>query len=296
MRSTWRGKRATEACADLPSRLHMDVSSAASAYYARKVVPEVEAFGRFVLNLSSGGLNPAAVMQFVSMKGGWGRIVEMPTRDARPPQEENRPWVMPWLSLFPNKENSVPIVRNGELTAEAKGIIELVSNIRTVDSDGTVVITTGHATPEGHVLIVRESRRLGVPTLVTHPNDMVSHAQYQEMKQLGAYIEVNLDFYQEGDNADAKLAFALRQIERLGAESNHHGDRLRSDEQSDASRLHRARRESAEGAWHNRAPARHDDKGKPCSAAWAAIAGFGGVHRAIGGVWSVSKWSRAGYN
>ena len=50
-------------------KTHMDVSSAASAYYARKVVPDVEVFGRFVLNLSSGGLNPAAVMQFVSMKG-----------------------------------------------------------------------------------------------------------------------------------------------------------------------------------------------------------------------------------
>ncbi len=200
-------------------KTHMDVSSAASAYYARKVMPDVEVFGRFVLNLSSGGLNPAAVMQFVSMKGGWGRIVEMPTRDARPPQTENRPWVMPWLNLFPDSEISVEIVRNGALTAEAKGIIELVSNVRTVDSDGTVAIATGHATPEGHVLIVRESRRPGVPTLVTHPNDMVSDAQYQEMKELGAYIEVNLDFYQEGDNAEEKIAFALKQIERLGAES-----------------------------------------------------------------------------
>ena len=200
-------------------KTHMDVSSAASAYYAREVVPGVEVFGRFVLNLSSGGLNPAAVMQFVSMKGGWGRIVEMPTRDARPPQQENRPWVMPWLSLFPNNPNSVPIVADGELTAEAKGIIELLSKIRTVDSDGVVVLATGHATPEGHVLITRESRRLGVPTLVTHPNDMVSDAQYQEMKELGAFIEVNLDFYQEGDNAEEKIAFALKQIGRLGAES-----------------------------------------------------------------------------
>lgn len=200
-------------------KTHMDVSSAASAYYARKMVPGIEVFGRFALNLSSGGLNPAAVMQFVSMKGGWGRIVEMPTRDARPPQQENRPWVMPWLPLFPNNPSAVPIVVNGELTAEAKGIIELVSKLRTVDSNGTVVLATGHATPEGHVLITRESRRLGVPTLVTHPNDMVSDAQYREMKELGAFIEVNLDFYQEGDDAEEKIAFALKQISRLGAES-----------------------------------------------------------------------------
>jgi len=200
-------------------KTHMDVGSAASAYYARKIVPDVEAFGRFVLNLPTGGLNPAAVMQFVSMQGGWGRIVEMPTRDARPRQVENRPWVMPWLSLFPDRPTFVPIVIDGELTAETKGIIELVSKVRTEGSDGAVVIATGHASPEGHVLITREARRLGVPTLITHPDDSVSDAQYQEMKQLGAFFEVLLDFYQEGDDADAKIAFVLKQIERLGTES-----------------------------------------------------------------------------
>ncbi|MDH3419535.1 MAG: DUF6282 family protein [Gammaproteobacteria bacterium] len=200
-------------------KTHMDVSSAASAYYAREAVPGVEAFGRFVMNLPVGGLNPAAVMQFVSINGGWGRIVEFPTRDARPRQPENRPWVAPWLSLFPGRPNYVPIVEGGELTDDAKGIIELVSRIRTEGSNGTVVIATGHATPEGHVLITREARRLGVPTLITHPNDTVSDAQYQEMKELGAFFEVLLDFYQGDDEADAKIAFALKQIERLGAES-----------------------------------------------------------------------------
>lgn len=200
-------------------KTHMDVSSAASAYLARKEVPEVEAFGRFAMNLPTGGLNPASVMQFVSIKGGWGRIVEMPTRDARPPQQENRPWVAPWQSIFPDRATYVEIVRDGELTPEAKGILALVATIRTEGSNGTVAIATGHATPEGHLLIVREARRLGIPTLVTHPDDSVSDEQYREMKELGAFIEVNLDFYQVGDDFDEKLSFALKQIERLGAES-----------------------------------------------------------------------------
>jgi len=42
-------------------KTHMDVSSAAAAYYVRKIVPEIEAFGRFVLNLPTGGLNPAGL-------------------------------------------------------------------------------------------------------------------------------------------------------------------------------------------------------------------------------------------
>jgi len=200
-------------------KTHMDVSSAASAYYAREAVPGVEAFGRFVMNLPVGGLNPAAVMQFVSISGGWGRIVEFPTRDARPRQPENRPWVAPWQSLFPGRPTYVPVVFEGKLTDEAKAIIELVSRLRTEGSNGAVVVATGHATPEGHVLITREARRLGVPTLITHPNDTVSDAQYQEMKELGAFFEVLLDFYQGDDEADAKIAFALKQIERLGAES-----------------------------------------------------------------------------
>ena len=200
-------------------KTHMDISSAASAYLARKAVPGVEVFGRFAMNLPSGGFNPAAVMQFTSFKGGWGRIVEFPTRDVRIPAKENRPWVMPWVDLFPGMPRAVTSVRNGELVPEAKAIIALVSKLKTTGSNGTVVIATGHATPEEHVLIAREARRLNVPVLVTHPGDNVSEAQFIELKKMGAYIEVNADFYQEGDNADEKVAFAVKQIKRLGAES-----------------------------------------------------------------------------
>lgn len=200
-------------------KTHMDVSSAASAYVARKAVPGIEVFGRFALNLTSGGLNPAAVMQFTSMQGGWGRIVEMPTRDARLPQNDNRPWVTAWVPLFPNMPRYVPTVRNGELLPEAKAIIALVAKLKTDGSNGTVVLATGHATPDEHVLLAREARRLGVPVILTHPGDNVTDAQYQEVKKLGAFVEVNADFYQEGDKPEEKIAFAVKQITRLGAES-----------------------------------------------------------------------------
>jgi len=200
-------------------KTHMDVSSAASAYLARTAVPGIEVFGRFALNLTTGGLNPAAVMQFTSIKGGWGRIVEMPTRDARAPANDNRPWVTPWAALFPNLPRAVATARNGELLPEAKAIIALLAKIKTVDSNGTVVLATGHATPEEHVLLAREARRLGVPVLLTHPGDNVTDAQYREVKALGAFVEVNADFYQEGEHPDEKIAFAVEQIQRLGAES-----------------------------------------------------------------------------
>jgi hypothetical protein len=183
------------------------------------VVPGVEVFGRFALNLTTGGLNPAAVVQFTSIKGGWGRIVEMPTRDARAPSNDNRPWVTPWVPLFANLPRAVATARNGELLPEAKGIIALVATLKTTDSNGTVVLATGHATPEEHVLLAREARRLGVPVLLTHPGDNLTDAQYREVKKLGAFVEVNADFYQEGEHPDEKIAFAVKQIQRLGAES-----------------------------------------------------------------------------
>lgn len=200
-------------------KTHMDISSAASAYLARKAEPGIEVFARVALNLPSGGLNPAAVTQFTSMKGGWGRIIEMPTRDVRLPQKDERPWVTPWAALFPNLPRHVPTVRNGELLPEAKAIIALVSKLKTTGSNGTVVLATGHATPEEHVLLAREARRLGVPVVLTHPGDNVTDAQYQEVKKLGAFVEVNADFYQEGDKPEEKIAFAVKQFKRLGAES-----------------------------------------------------------------------------
>lgn len=200
-------------------KTHMDVSSAASAHFARNAVPGIDVFGRFALNLTSGGLNPAAVMQFTSMKGGWGRIIEMPTRDVRLPQNDNRPWVTPWAPLFPNMPRHVATVRNGELVPEAKAIIALLAKLETTGSEGRVVLATGHATPEEHVLLAREARRLGVPVLLTHPGDNVTDAQYQEVKKLGAFVEVNADFYQEGESPEEKIEFAVKQITRLGAES-----------------------------------------------------------------------------
>jgi predicted TIM-barrel fold metal-dependent hydrolase len=126
---------------------------------------------------------------------------------------------MPWVDLFPGMPRAVATARNGELVPEAKAIIALIATLKTSGSNGTVAIATGHATPEEHVLIAREARRLNVPVLATHPGDNVSESQFMELKKLGAYIEVNSDFYQEGDNADEKVAFAVTQIRRLGAES-----------------------------------------------------------------------------
>src|SRR5437899_7546030 len=50
-------------------------STAAQAYLVRKEVPGIEIFGGIDLNLTVGGVNPAAVEHMAQMKGGWVRVI-----------------------------------------------------------------------------------------------------------------------------------------------------------------------------------------------------------------------------
>src|SRR5262249_37235930 len=52
------------------------------AYLVRKDVPGLEVFGGIDLNLTVGGINPAAVAHMTEVSGGLGRFVWMPTFDA----------------------------------------------------------------------------------------------------------------------------------------------------------------------------------------------------------------------
>jgi hypothetical protein len=41
-----------------------------------------------------------------------------------------------------------------------------------VDSNGRMVLATGHATPEEHLLLAQEGRAQGLNALLTHPGDI----------------------------------------------------------------------------------------------------------------------------
>ncbi len=200
-------------------KTHTNLSSAASAYFARKEVPGVEVFGRFAMNLATGGINPASVIEFTQTKGGWGRIVEMPTRDSKVPAKENRPGVLPWVDLFPTYPRVVSTIRGGEVLPEVKNLITLLSRIKTPGSNGRVVLATGHATAEEHVLIAREARRQGVPVLVTHSERLIPVPQMQELAKLGAYIEVNAGMFKTGEETEPQVRDAVQTIRDVGAES-----------------------------------------------------------------------------
>src|ERR1700733_7719694 len=150
-------------------------SPAALAYMVRKTVPGIEIFGGIDLNRSVGGVNPAAVERMVLMKGGWGRVVWMPTFDAENQvrfSKENRPFVS--------------VAKDGHLLPEVVQVIALVAK-------NQLTLETGHSSPEEGLLILKEGRRQGVRhMIVTHAMASpvrMTIPQMQEAAKEGAYIE-----------------------------------------------------------------------------------------------------------
>ena len=196
-------------------KTHQDPTSAAVAYLVRRhAVPGFEMFGRMALNFSTGGINVAAVEHFTQIKGGWGRIVEMPTRDsvtgARNMEPaflaQNRPWM---LLMPPGTPPYVATSKDGHLTPEMTYLIGVMAKIRTVDSNGRLVLATGHATPEEHLLLAAEGRKQGLQVLLTHPGDI---PQLPEVARLGAFIEVNASGIYKTDAASKAAADLVRKI------------------------------------------------------------------------------------
>ena len=149
--------------------------TASLAYLVRKEVPGIEIFGGIALNRTVGGINSAAVQRMTMVKGGWGRVVWMPTFDSENQvrfSKENRPFVS--------------ISRGGALLPEVKEVIGLIAKHQ-------LTLATGHSTPAEVLMLIREARAQGVQRIVvTHamlaPVQM-SIAQMREAVQLGAKLE-----------------------------------------------------------------------------------------------------------
>ena len=150
-------------------------STASLAWVVRKEAPGIEIFGGIDLNLTVGGVNPAAVERMTMVKGGWGRVVWMPTFDAENQvrfSRENRPFVA--------------VARDGQLLPEVKQVIAIAARHQ-------LILETGHSSAAEGLMILREGHRQGVRHMVvTHamiaPVRM-SIPQMREAAQEGAYLE-----------------------------------------------------------------------------------------------------------
>ena len=149
--------------------------TASMAYLVRKEVPGIEVFGGIDLNLTVGGMNPAAVEHMAAITGGYGRFVWMGTFDSENQvrySKEDRPFVR--------------IARDGHLLPETKAVIAVIAK-------HNLVMATGHSSAEEDLLLVREARAQGVQHMVvTHamlqPTHM-SDLQMLDAAKMGAFIE-----------------------------------------------------------------------------------------------------------
>jgi hypothetical protein len=149
--------------------------TASLAYIVRKEVPGIEVFGGISLDLTVGGVNPAAVEWMTKVKGGYGRVVWMPTFDA-----ENQ------VKFSKEQRPFASVARDGKLLPEVVQVISIIAR-------NNLVLATGHSSVSEDFLLIREAKRQGVRSIiVTHAMNSpigMSIPEMQEAAKLGAYIE-----------------------------------------------------------------------------------------------------------
>ena len=179
------------------------VSTAGLAYIVRRQVPGIEVFGGIDLNLTVGGINPAAVLYMTRVSGGWGRFVWMPTFDSENQvrnSQEDRPFVS--------------VSRGGELLPEVREVIAIIA-------EHDLILATGHSTAEEGLMLLREGRSQGAGRMVvTHAMNepiLMDIDQMQEAARLGAFIEF-VGSSMRTPEAPARVDRFAEAIRRIGPE------------------------------------------------------------------------------
>jgi len=147
--------------------------TASLAYMVRKMVPGIEVFGGITQDIAVGGINIEAVKHMADMKGGYGRVVWLPTFDA-----ENQ---------VKGKAPEVKVSQNGKLLPSVLALLDYIATHK------QLMLETGHISAEEALMLIREAKARGIAHIVaTHgmsgPTNL-SVAQAQEFGRLGGYVE-----------------------------------------------------------------------------------------------------------
>src|SRR5689334_7816484 len=147
--------------------------TASLAYMVRKMVPGFEAYGGITQDLAVGGVNIEAVKHMADMKGGYGRVVWLPTFDA-----ENN---------VKGKGPSVEGSENGKLLPSVLALLDYIATRK------QLMLETGHVSAEEALMVIKAAKARGIQHVVathgmTGPTNL-SVAQAKEFANLGGYIE-----------------------------------------------------------------------------------------------------------
>ena len=110
--------------------------TASLAYIVRKEVPGIEVFGGISLDLTVGGVNPAAVEWMTKVKGGYGRVVWMPTFDSEAQ-----------VTLTHRQRPFARVSKDGKLVPEVSQVISIAAR-------NNLVLETGHSSPAECLLLI----------------------------------------------------------------------------------------------------------------------------------------------
>jgi hypothetical protein len=179
--------------------------TASLVYMVRKEVPGIELFGGATQDLAMGGINLEAVKRMAEMKGGYGRIVWLPTFDAENAVKEAK-----------GKGPFVSVAKDGKLLP---GVLELIDWIA---QHPDIVLETGHISAEEGLMVVHEAHQRGVKHIaVTHAMTApvrMTIPQMQAAAKDGAYIEFVYNAAY-GEHPAVSVADFANAIRAIGAKS-----------------------------------------------------------------------------
>lgn len=186
---------------------HLD-QTAGYAYYMRKLHPDMEFFGGMGSNLTTGPkVNPWSITHMTEIKGGWGRVVWMPSWDSETSSHRVKGFRQPaFLSVARCSDGSLFWARyptpcaEADLLPETKEAIQVIATKKTRDSNGDLILATGHNSPLEGMMMIKEAIRAGVKNIIiTHPLLDVCDYTNEEIKEAvglgpGVYAEFTSQF------------------------------------------------------------------------------------------------------
>ena len=208
---------------------HLD-QTAGLAYYMRKLHPEFEIFGGMGSNLTTGTkVNPWAITHMADMKGGWGRIVWMPSWDSE--NSIHKLARKPWSYVAVAECKGLPFWINypkpcegGDLLPEVKEAMRVIATTKTRDSNGDLVLATGHNSPPEVKLMVKEAVRVGVKhIIITHPLlDIVEMEPHEIKETVEMGPEIYAEFTSQFGNPNARPEVVKLYVEGIRAAGVEH--------------------------------------------------------------------------
>lgn len=150
--------------------------TAGLVYLVRKAVPGIDIYGGITADLANGGINVEAAKRMAAMKGGYGRVVTLPTFDSENDvkfRKESGPFVA--------------VSKDGKLLPSVLELIDWIAQ------HNDLVLETGHVSRDEAIMVVHEAHQRGVKHIVvnqvTFPSIQMTIPQMQAAVQDGAFIE-----------------------------------------------------------------------------------------------------------